>query len=109
MGNTQISRPGIVRAIPAAVNVVQVAVVLEIGAINSELVVRVQLGFVCEFGSPEIGARAFEDEHAVVDGWTVKVAVHVDFGWWRVVARVCRKNNVPVAREIVNFRGPKVG
>ena len=43
--NAQVCRPSIVLAIPAAVDVVETAGVLEVGAINGKLVKGVELSF----------------------------------------------------------------
>ena len=44
-GNAQICGPPVVLAVPAAVDMVEAAAVLEVGAVNGKLVEGIELGF----------------------------------------------------------------
>lgn len=45
LGDAQIGGPGVVLAVPARVDVVEACLVAEVGAVDGELVVGVELGF----------------------------------------------------------------
>ena len=95
--------------VPAAVYVIQTRRVLEVGAVDGKLVVGVELRLVGKAGIPRVGTVALEDVHAVVNGWAVVRAVHVDLGRWGIVARVGGEDDVPGAIELVEFGSPEVG
>jgi len=73
-GDAEVGGPAVVLAVPARVDVVELRVVPEVGAVNGELVVGVEFGLVRVGGRPWIGAFPFDDKHAVVNGWAVVFA-----------------------------------
>jgi len=74
---------------------------LEVGPIDSELVVGIELSLVRESSCPRRGAITFEDIHTMVNGWAVVFTPHLYLGRRRVTARISSENNIPGAIEIV--------
>lgn len=72
---------------PARINVIQPSAMPEVRAINRKLIMRVELCFHRVVASPRIAGAAFEDEHAVIDGWAIEGAERVDFRRWSVLCR----------------------
>lgn len=61
--------------------------VSEVGSIDGELVVSVQLGLYCVVARPWIATTALQNEHAVVDSRAVKRTECINF-WGRCVCHV---------------------
>lgn len=59
--------------------------VTEVRSVDGELVVRVELGFHCVIACPGVAGAAFENEHAVVDGWAVEWTECVDLWRWSIL------------------------
>lgn len=106
-GDAQVGRPGDVFVVPAAVDVVESGGVLEIGPVDCELVVRVQLALYRVVRLPGIWTRALEHEHAVIDCRAGIVAQHV--GLWRrgFGIRVRSEDDVPFRVYVMQLWSPK--
>ena len=63
LGNAQVGWPAIVLAVPAAVDVVETAAVIEVCSVDCELVVGVELSFECVVRGPGVRSAALQDEH----------------------------------------------
>lgn len=88
---------------------VQTGRVLEIGPIDGELVVRVELRWPIEVCCPGVRAVAREDIHAMVHGRTSVVAQHI-CGWrGSVVVWVRGEDDIPGSIDIVDFGRPYIG
>lgn len=75
---------------------IQVCRVHEVGSVNGELVVGIELGFERILRPSGVGFARFEDEHSVVCGRTVEVAEYI-LHWRRCVwIHVRREDDVPV-------------
>lgn len=109
MGDAEVGGPGGVLVLPARVNVVDVVVVEEVGAVDGELVVGVKLAFQGEGGGPRVGGVTGQDEHAVVDGGAVDGAQGILQRRRVVGVRGGGEDDVPEARDVVDFRSPEVG
>jgi len=88
---------------------VELRVQLEVRAIDSELVISVQLGGEGVCRSPDIGARGHESIHAVVDGGAVKGAVHAGLRRWVVAVGVGCEYDIPQAVDEMDLWSPDVG
>ena len=108
LGDAEIGRPAVVLAVPAAIDVIQLILVLEVGSVNRKLVVRVKLGLVRPLGLPWILTLTLDDEHAVVDGGAVVLAPHLHLRGRRIAARVGREDDIPVAVEVVDLGRPEI-
>ena len=87
---------------------VEVVVVLEVRAIDRELVECVQHAFHSIVGGPGVRAGGLEDEHSVIYGRTFEGAHRVD-EWWRGIGVWGgAEDNVPCATDVVDFRSPDV-
>jgi hypothetical protein len=62
--------------------------VSEVGSIDGELVVSVELGLQCVVARPWVTTAALQDEHAVVDSRAVEWTECINL-WGRCVYRVC--------------------
>jgi len=89
--------------------VVELVVQLEVRAVNSELVVSVQLRGECVGGRPDVGAGGDEGVHAVIDGGTVEGAVHAGLRWWVVAVRVGGEDDIPQSVDEMDLWSPDIG
>ena len=75
--------------------------VLEVCAVDGELVEGVELAFHAVLGAPGVGGAAFQDVHSMVHSWACVVAEHVRF--WRrlIIVWICGKDYVPFVVDVV--------
>lgn len=97
------------RFLPAAVDVIQLLLVSEIGTVDGELVIGVQLRLVRPGCFPRILTNSLNDEHAVVDSRAVVLAPHLHFRRRRVAIGVRSEDDIPIAVDVVDLGGPDVG
>lgn len=89
---------------------------LEVGPIDSELIVRVNLALDAieltlerVVACPWIRSATLQHVHTVVDGGAVERAQHIDLPWWRIRVGVGGEDDVPLVVDVVQFRSPQVG
>ena len=99
--DAQIGWPSIICIIPAAIDVKKATLMLEICAVNCKLVVCVQLRFYAEIGTPRILSIAFKHKHTMVDSWAIEWAIHIYLRRWRIVVRVCCKDDIPFIANVM--------
>jgi len=80
--DTQVSRPATVGVLPATVDVVEIVVVFEVGAVDCKLVKGIQHAFHGEGASPWVGTVTFEHKHAMIYGRAGERAHGVLQRWW---------------------------
>ena len=93
--------------LPAAVDVVHLLLVQEVGPVGRELVVGVQHALHREVGRPGVGAARLQYEHAVVHGRAVDRADGILQRGRVVPVRCGREDGVPLATDVVNLGRPK--
>lgn len=109
MGDAQVGGPGGGGLLPARVDVVGVVVVEEVGSVDGELVVRVDLALERVVCGPGVRPGAGQDKHAVVDGRAGEGALGVLQRRGIIKVRGRREDDVPCARDVVDLGRPQVG
>lgn len=94
---------------PTRVDVIELILVLEVGTIDGELIIRVEFRLVLVFGGPRAGAFALNDEHTMVDSRAVIDAILLA----RLVSlvhelRVLRLPTISTSGEGESLRGSAV-
>ena len=108
LGDAQIRRPGGVGIFPAAIDVVEAVRMLEVGAVDGELVVRIELAFHGEVASPGVRSIVLQHEHPVVYRGAVVGAIHRLLRRRVVGIRGGGEDDVPFSGNGVQFGGPNV-
>ena len=57
---------------------------LEVGAVDGELIIGVELALQRVVAGPRVTTAALKDVHPVVDGWAIERTEGVNL-WWRSV------------------------
>lgn len=109
VGNAEIGWPCRVLLLPAGVNVIQLAVVLEVCSINGELVKGVQHALHGEVSRPWIGSITGQDKHSVVDGRAIDRTHSILQGRRVVAVRRGREDDVPRPVDQMYLGSPNIG
>lgn len=108
MRDAEVRGPGAVFVLPAGVDMVELVVVLEVRAVDGELVKGVEHAFHAVAGRPGIRAGALEHEHAVVDSRAGKRTHCVLQRVRRVCVRRRAEDDIPFSGDVVDFRSPEL-